>query len=118
MCRAALRLLSSVCSVMDSPNQMMLEDTRDSKWSTIDPSAWNDLQLTSHRLLDIYTTVFQLRPFEVFIMPNIWARQIGVGELRGGKWTIKRIRCQCRIHIPFTQQKNIMTAQKGGHDPM
>lgn len=39
MCRAALWLLSSVSSVMDSPNQMMLEDTRDSKRSTIDPSA-------------------------------------------------------------------------------
>lgn len=103
---------------MDSPNQMMLEDTLDSKQSTIDPSAWNDLQLTSHGLLDIYTTVFQLRPFEVFIMPKIWARQIGVGELRSAKWTIKRIQHQHYIHIPFMLRKNIMTAQKGGHDPM
>lgn len=39
--------LPSVCRVMDSPNQMMLEDTCDSKWSTIDSSSENDLQLTS-----------------------------------------------------------------------
>ncbi len=38
---------SRVCRVMDSPNQMMLEDTCDSKWSTIDSSGENDLQLTS-----------------------------------------------------------------------
>lgn len=79
--------LPSVCRVMDSPNQMMLEDTCDFKWSTIDSSAENDLQLTSLDYPAFSSPFFNRAPLN-----SLLSSKFGLlGRGKSGKWAVKTI---------------------------
>ncbi len=81
------RCLPCVCRVMDSPNQMMLEDTCDSKWSTIDSSGENDLQLTSFDYLPFSSPFFNWSPLN-----SLLSSKFGLlGRGKSGKWAVKTI---------------------------
>ncbi len=81
------RCLPCVCRVMDSPNQMMLEDTCDSKWSTIDSSGENDLQLTSFDYLPFSSPFFNWAPLN-----SLLSSKFGLlGRGKSGKWAVKTI---------------------------